>query len=147
MRMQSILGLLVGLTCLLPMSGNAERVKDLASIRGVRANQLIGYGIVIGLNGTGDSDKTTFTTQSIVAMLARNNVRVGAAGPGRARLPLRLGPARVLRGQLPDVGRARPVPPEAEAGPQAGREEEVAETQAGRETAETVTWESVVVHY
>ena len=80
MRMQSILGLLVGLTCLLPMSGNAERVKDLASIRGVRANQLIGYGIVIGLNGTGDSDKTTFTTQSIVAMLARNNVRVGAAG-------------------------------------------------------------------
>ena len=58
----------------------AERIKDLASVRGVRSNQLIGYGIVIGLSGTGDSDKTTFTTQSIVAMLARNNVRVQNPG-------------------------------------------------------------------
>lgn len=58
----------------------AERVKDLADVRGVRSNQLIGYGIVIGLNGTGDSDKTTFTIQSIVAMLARNNVRVDPQG-------------------------------------------------------------------
>ena len=59
---------------------SAERIKDLASVRGVRSNQLIGYGIVIGLNGTGDTDKTTFTTQSVVAMLARNNVRVDIAG-------------------------------------------------------------------
>ena len=63
-----------------PTVASAERIKDLANIRGVRANQLIGYGVVIGLRGTGDSDKTTFTTQSIVAMLARNNVRVDIRG-------------------------------------------------------------------
>ena len=45
-----------------PTVASAERIKDLANIRGVRANQLIGYGVVIGLRGTGDSDKTTFTT-------------------------------------------------------------------------------------
>ena len=70
------------ITCLLlqvPVA-QAERVKDLASVRGVRSNQLIGYGLVIGLAGTGDTNTTTFTTQSIIAMLARNNVRVGVQG-------------------------------------------------------------------
>ncbi|MCA9540504.1 MAG: flagellar basal body P-ring protein FlgI [Myxococcales bacterium] len=68
------------LALLLAAPAMAERIKDLAHVRGVRPNQLIGYGIVIGLAGTGDSDKTTFTTQSVVAMLARNNVRVDLAG-------------------------------------------------------------------
>ncbi|MBE0440283.1 MAG: flagellar basal body P-ring protein FlgI [Gammaproteobacteria bacterium] len=45
----------------------AERIKDLASIAGVRNNQLIGYGLVVGLNGTGD--KTKFTGQSLRSML------------------------------------------------------------------------------
>jgi len=47
----------------------AERIKDLASIAGVRSNQLVGYGVVVGLNQTGD--KTKFTGQSLRNMLAR----------------------------------------------------------------------------
>lgn len=47
----------------------AERIKDLASIAGVRSNQLIGYGLVVGLNKSGD--KTKFTGQSMRSMLAR----------------------------------------------------------------------------
>ncbi|MDF1587573.1 MAG: flagellar basal body P-ring protein FlgI [Gammaproteobacteria bacterium] len=50
----------------------AERIKDLASIAGVRNNQLIGYGLVVGLNGTGD--KTKFTGQSIRSMLREMGV-------------------------------------------------------------------------
>lgn len=72
--------ILLCLTLVMASTAAAERVKDLADVRGVRSNQLIGYGIVIGLSGTGDSDKTTFTIQSIVAMLARNNVRVDPQG-------------------------------------------------------------------
>lgn len=54
---------------LLSISGvlHAERIKDLASIAGVRNNQLVGYGLVVGLNGTGD--KTSFTGQSLRTML------------------------------------------------------------------------------
>ncbi len=54
---------------LLSLSGviYAERIKDLASIAGVRNNQLVGYGLVVGLNGTGD--KTSFTGQSLRTML------------------------------------------------------------------------------
>ena len=55
-------------------SVHAERVKDLASIAGVRSNQLVGYGLVVGLNGTGD--KTRFTGQSLRSMLARLGVRL-----------------------------------------------------------------------
>ena len=51
------------------VSANAERIKDLADIAGVRDNQLIGYGLVVGLNGTGD--KTKFTGQTLRNMLAR----------------------------------------------------------------------------
>ncbi len=50
----------------------AERIKDLASIAGVRSNQLIGYGLVVGLNKSGD--KTDFTGQSLRSMLARLGV-------------------------------------------------------------------------
>ncbi|MGO8448161.1 flagellar basal body P-ring protein FlgI, partial [Rhizobium ruizarguesonis] len=48
----------------------AERLKDLASIGGVRQNQLIGYGLVVGLDGSGDqTTQTPFTVQSIINML------------------------------------------------------------------------------
>ena len=46
----------------LPLAASAERIKDLASIQGVRDNQLIGYGLVVGLDGTGDqTTQTPFT--------------------------------------------------------------------------------------
>lgn len=55
------------LMMLLSATVYAERIKDLASIAGVRDNQLVGYGLVVGLNGTGD--KTKFTGQSLRSML------------------------------------------------------------------------------
>jgi flagellar P-ring protein precursor FlgI len=55
----------------------AERIKDIASVAGVRSNQLIGYGLVVGLDGTGDqTTQTPFTVQSIKNMLAQLGVVV-----------------------------------------------------------------------
>ena len=55
----------------------ADRVKDLASVAGVRNNQLVGYGLVVGLNGTGDqTTQTPFTVQSIINMLTEFGVTV-----------------------------------------------------------------------
>jgi len=55
----------------------AERVKDLASVGGVRTNQLIGYGLVVGLDGTGDqTSQAPFTIQSIKNMLAQFGITV-----------------------------------------------------------------------
>jgi len=51
----------------------AERIKDLASVAGVRSNPLVGYGLVIGLNGTGDQN-TSYTSQSLKSMLKRFGV-------------------------------------------------------------------------
>ncbi len=53
----------------------AARLKDIASIRGVRENQLIGYGVVVGLKGTGDG-KSEFTTKSLVRMLDKLGVKL-----------------------------------------------------------------------
>jgi len=53
----------------------AERLKDLASIQGVRSNQLLGYGLVVGLDGTGDqTTQTPFTVQSIISMMQQMGV-------------------------------------------------------------------------
>jgi flagellar P-ring protein precursor FlgI len=58
----------------------ASRIKDLASIEGVRQNQLIGYGLVVGLNGTGDTlNNIPFTKQSLQAMLERLGVNIRGA--------------------------------------------------------------------
>jgi flagellar P-ring protein FlgI len=60
-------------------TAHAERVEDLASVAGVRSNQLIGYGLVVGLDGTGDqTSQTPFTIQSIENMLAKFGVTVPA---------------------------------------------------------------------
>ncbi|MCA1905435.1 MAG: flagellar basal body P-ring protein FlgI [Desulfarculus sp.] len=56
----------------------AARIKDLATIQGVRGNQLIGYGLVVGLNGTGDK-ASSFTNQGLANMLTRMGVRVPAS--------------------------------------------------------------------
>jgi flagellar P-ring protein precursor FlgI len=57
------------------LTAQADRVKDLAEVAGVRDNQLIGYGLVVGLNGTGDG-KMSFTSQSMTSMLARFGVNL-----------------------------------------------------------------------
>jgi len=59
---------------------SAERIKDLASLQGVRNNQLVGYGLVVGLDGSGDqTTQTPFTSQSIINMLAQLGTTVTTA--------------------------------------------------------------------
>lgn len=74
---KTVIGLLlIGLACF--SSGlQAERLKDLASIAGVRSNFLVGYGLVVGLDGTGDqTSQAPFTIQSLKSMLAQFGVTV-----------------------------------------------------------------------
>jgi len=52
------------------------RIKDIAMIKGMRTNQLVGYGLVVGLDGTGDGNKAVFTVQSMVSMLEKMGVTV-----------------------------------------------------------------------
>lgn len=59
------------------------RIKDIASVEGIRDNQLIGYGLVVGLRNTGDSQQTVFPVQTLTSVLARMGVNV-AAGTGGA---------------------------------------------------------------
>jgi flagellar P-ring protein precursor FlgI len=54
----------------------AVRIKDIADIKGVRQNQLVGYGLVVGLEGTGDSDDSLFTIQSLASLLEKMGVTV-----------------------------------------------------------------------
>lgn len=74
-RLAPILILIAGL-CLPSMAGAAEsRIKDIASVQGVRDNMLVGYGLVVGLDGSGDSLRNSpFTKQSLEAMLERLGV-------------------------------------------------------------------------
>jgi len=55
------------------------RLKDVSKVQGVRSNQLMGYGLVVGLNGTGDSNKTTETINSVVNMLRSYGITVSSA--------------------------------------------------------------------
>ena len=67
---------LISLILLLATSGSAwaDRIKDLASVAAGRTNQLIGYGLVVGLQGTGDGSDVSFTAQSMKSMLSRMGV-------------------------------------------------------------------------
>lgn len=76
----------------------AERVKDLATVAGVRNNQLVGYGLVVGLDGTGDqTSQTPFTVQSIKSMLAQFGVVV----PPETNLQLKNVAAVTVHANLP----------------------------------------------
>ena len=55
---------------------HAERIKDMTSISGIRTNQLIGYGLIVGLNGSGDKSGTTFTEQSFRNMLVQLGINI-----------------------------------------------------------------------
>ena len=72
--------LIICLLLLLPAtSAHAVRIKDIAAFEGVRSNQLVGYGLVVGLNGSGDSQQTKFPVQSIANMLERMGVTINRA--------------------------------------------------------------------
>jgi flagellar P-ring protein precursor FlgI len=75
----ALAGLVMMLLLLTTTPAHAERVKDLASVAGVRGNQLVGYGLVVGLDGTGDqTSQAPFTIQSIRNMLAKFGVTIPA---------------------------------------------------------------------
>nr|WP_041682974.1 flagellar basal body P-ring protein FlgI [Pusillimonas sp. T7-7] len=96
---------LAGLGLLLmaaPLLVQAERVKDLASIQGVRANQLIGYGLVVGLDGSGDQVRQTpFTQQSLTNMLSQLGITV----PQGTNMQLRNVAAVMVTARLPAFAR------------------------------------------
>jgi flagellar P-ring protein precursor FlgI len=73
--MKRIAALLIAAACLAP----GARVKELVSIEGVRENQLVGYGLVVGLAGTGDRRQTVFSVQTLTNMLERMGVSVPPA--------------------------------------------------------------------
>jgi flagellar P-ring protein precursor FlgI len=93
--------LLTGLALiLLQFAGEAraDRIKDLASVAGVRANQLVGYGLVVGLDGTGDqTTQAPFTTQSLISMLER----LGVTLPPGQNLQLKNIAAVAVHAELP----------------------------------------------
>lgn len=93
----------IGLLCLWTApASHAERLKDLASIQGVRQNQLIGYGLVVGLDGSGDqTTQTPFTVQSVISMLQN----MGVSLPPNARLQLKNVAAVVVTTSLPAFAR------------------------------------------
>ena len=90
-------------TLMVADAARAERIKDLASIAGVRNNQLIGYGLVVGLDGSGDqTTQTPFTVQSVINMLSNMGVNLP---PGQS-LQLKNVAAVVITATLPPFARA-----------------------------------------
>ncbi len=93
------------IACLLPLGSApawADRIKDLASVQGIRNNQLVGYGLVVGLDGTGDqTTQTPFTTQSIINMLAQ----LGTTLPTTQSLQLKNVAAVMVTATLPPFAR------------------------------------------
>jgi flagellar P-ring protein precursor FlgI len=65
-------------------AGQPARVKDVASIEGIRDNQLVGYGLVVGLHGTGDSSQTVFPAQTLLSVLERMGITVPQTGSNSA---------------------------------------------------------------
>jgi flagellar P-ring protein precursor FlgI len=81
-----------------PWPAQAARIKELASVQGVRSNPLVGYGLVVGLDGTGDqTTQTPFTTQSLAAMLQQLGITV----PPGTNMQLKNVAAVLVTAQLP----------------------------------------------
>jgi flagellar P-ring protein precursor FlgI len=72
----SLLLILLLAPALYPQTPAVSRIKDIASFAGVRDNQLVGYGLVVGLSGTGDRRQTFFSTQTLTNMLERSGITV-----------------------------------------------------------------------
>jgi flagellar P-ring protein precursor FlgI len=97
----------------LPSAAYADRIKDLASVAAKRSNQLIGYGLVVGLQGTGDGADVSFTVQSMKSLLSRMGVKTeGAlaefekAGATEGKMEIKNAAAVMVTAELP--GFAKP---------------------------------------
>ncbi|MEO1170581.1 MAG: flagellar basal body P-ring protein FlgI [Myxococcota bacterium] len=97
-------------------SGVSSRIKEIADVRGARANQLVGYGIVVGLAGTGDDQRARFSVQSVASMLKQLGVRIDvnqlvlqnvAAVIVTAELPAFTAPGQRLDATVSSIGTAK----------------------------------------
>jgi flagellar P-ring protein precursor FlgI len=101
--MKTYLFLALSLLAVALPEARAERVKDIASVQGVRTNQLVGYGLVVGLDGTGDqTSQAPFTIQSIKNMLAKFGVTI----PATANPQLKNVAAVTVSADLPPFSKA-----------------------------------------
>ena len=69
----------IALTLLFPVHARAVRLKDITSIKGVRSNHLLGYGLVVGLNASGDGNDPSFTAQSLASLLKKLGINTPAS--------------------------------------------------------------------
>ena len=83
MKTRRIIPALLALAALTSAAHAQTRLKDIAAVQGVRGNQLVGYGLVVGLDGSGDGTGATFTPQSVASMLQKFGVTVP---PGALKL-------------------------------------------------------------
>lgn len=96
--LRAALACLAGLASLSPGLAQAVKLKEIATVQGVRANQLTGYGLVVGLDGTGDqTTQAPFTTQSLQAMLQQ----MGVTLPAGSTMQLKNVAAVLVTAQLP----------------------------------------------
>ncbi|KLO02573.1 flagellar basal body P-ring biosynthesis protein FlgA, partial [Morganella morganii] len=104
-------GLLIAVLGMAALPAHSERIKDLTTVQGVRENALIGYGLIVGLDGTGDQTmQTPFTTQSLNNMLSQMGITVPpgtnmqlkkrGGGDGTAKMPPFAAPASDRRGRF-----------------------------------------------
>lgn len=77
-RFKSSLLIILLLIFIFPAAGITARIKDISSIKGIRPNQLFGYGLIIGLNGSGDKGGASFTIQGLANMLEHMGIHISA---------------------------------------------------------------------
>ncbi|MGH8084395.1 MAG: flagellar basal body P-ring protein FlgI [Lysobacter sp.] len=116
--MRPIIAIVLGLAGLLvALPAHAERIKDLAQVGGVRGNPLVGYGLVVGLDGSGDrTSQTPFTVQSLKSMLDQLGVSIPpgvnpqlknvAAVAIHAELPAHVKPGQTIDVTVSSIGNA-----------------------------------------
>ncbi|MEY1609859.1 flagellar basal body P-ring protein FlgI, partial [Providencia rettgeri] len=89
--------------CFTAVSAHSERIKDLTTVQGVRDNALIGYGLVVGVDGTGDQTmQTPFTTESLSNMLSQMGITV----PRGNNMQLKNVAAVMVTAKLPPFARS-----------------------------------------
>ena len=103
--MKALNGIVIALSLALPGAAQAQSLESLVNVQGVRENQLVGYSLVVGLDGTGDKNQVKFTNQTITNMLRQfgvqlpskidpkvKNVAAGGGGGGGGRSARRCRP-------------------------------------------------------
>ncbi len=99
--MKLLPALIALLLLLAPASARADRIRDLCEVQGVRDNQLVGYGVVTGLNGTGDDAMAPFALQSLLALMRRLGVQIDSS-----QIRLKNVAAVLVTASLPPFSRA-----------------------------------------